>query len=84
MNRTDAQEIVDIEDSTRCELVRNFIGCHPYTVAESLVIWAQLPDCPSDVSNILDQLRDTLSHCPEFTKGMRESHGTLPRNSSLS
>lgn len=66
MNRKHAQEIIDEEDSARAELVRRFHGYHPYTVAEALLIWAQLPDCDPRIGKVLKGLRPELSHCPEF------------------
>ena len=46
MNRKTAYKIINEEPSARGGLVRNFMGCNPYTVVEALVIWAKLEDCP--------------------------------------
>jgi len=68
MNRETAHEVLANEDSTRVSHVRNFIGSHPLTVAEALVIWAQLEDCPPCLRERLDSLRSELQHCEEFTE----------------
>lgn len=67
MNRGTAYELLANEDSTRISHVRNFIGSHPLTVAEALVIWAQLEDCPPCLRGRLDSLRSELQHCEEFS-----------------
>jgi hypothetical protein len=68
MDRETAYEILANEDSARTSHVRNFIGSHPLTVAEALVIWAQLEDCPPYLRERLDSLRSELQHCEEFTE----------------
>ena len=66
MNRKTAYRIMDEEPSARGSLVRNFMGCNPYTVVEALVIWAQLADCPAEISKELNKLNKHLQHCAEF------------------
>lgn len=68
MNREQANKIIREEDTSRSNLTRIFNGCHPYTVAEALVIWAQTVDCPPKLSERLDGLRDLLEHLPEYKK----------------
>ena len=54
------------EASVRESLVGNFMGCHPLTVVEALVIWSHLPDCPAPVAEDLRKLDKHLQHCKEF------------------
>jgi hypothetical protein len=68
MNRKTAHEILDNENSARTRHVRNFIGSHSHTVAEALVIWSQLEDCPPCLRGRLDSLRSELKHLPEFSE----------------
>ena len=68
MTRKEAQLIVDDEKSSRADLVRYFVGLHPYNVVEALVIWAQTPDCPTELSDKLETLRTFLQHVEEFKK----------------
>lgn len=68
MDREKAHSIINNEKSARSSLVRSFLGCHPMTVAEALVIWAQLEDCPPCLRKTLDSLRKELDHLPEFKK----------------
>lgn len=68
MNREKAHSIINNEKSARSSLVRSFLGCHPLDVAEALVIWAQLEDCPFYLRETLDSLRKELDHLPEFRK----------------
>lgn len=68
MDRKTAHSIINNEKSARSSLVRSFLGCHSLTVAEALVIWAQLEDCPHCLRETLDSLRKELGHLPEFKK----------------
>jgi len=68
MNRKTAHEILDNENSARTRHVRNFIGSHSHTVAEALVIWSQLEDCPPCLRGRLDSLRSELKHLSEFSE----------------
>ena len=56
------------EASARGSLVGDFVGCHPLTVVEALVIWSYLPDCPISVAEDLRKLDKHLQHCTEFLK----------------
>lgn len=66
MNRKQANKIFMKGKGPRATLVRQFHRCHPMTVVEALVIWAQLPDCPPKISDKLETLREEINYLPEF------------------
>jgi len=68
MNRQAAHKILEDREDSRTKLISQFIGRHPMSVVESLVIWSYIEDCPPDVRPFLRKLEPLLHYLEEYNE----------------